>query len=207
MNKDLLLRLDHVGMVFGTSAVLSDVSVCVGRGDFWVLTGPNGGGKTTLLRIMAGLLRPSSGRVERAPGLRMGYLPQYRRIDRTFPITVREVVQSGLLACASSMRPLPRTLRDRCDQWLETMGMEAFADQPIEKLSGGQWQRTLLARAMVSQPDLLLLDEPETHLDAGGKRLLHTLLESWRQVLSVVIVSHEADSISDWDGVRQFKVG
>lgn len=194
-------------MVFGTSAVLSDVSVCVGRGDFWVLTGPNGGGKTTLLRIMAGLLRPSSGRVERAPGLRMGYLPQYRRIDRTFPITVREVVQSGLLACASSMRPLPRTLRDRCDQWLETMGMEAFADQPIEKLSGGQWQRTLLARAMVSQPDLLLLDEPETHLDAGGKRLLHTLLESWRQVLSVVIVSHEADSISDWDGVRQFKVG
>lgn len=207
MNKDLLLRLNHVGMNFGARTVLSDVSIDIARGDFWLLTGANGGGKTTLLRIMAGLLRPGSGSVERAKDLHIGYLPQYRRIDRTFPITVREVVQSGLLARTSSLRPVPRDLRGRCDRWIETMGLEALADHSIEKLSGGQWQRTLLARAMVSQPDLLLLDEPETHLDADGKHLLCALLEKWRHVLSIVIVSHEAASFDSWEGVRRFCVG
>lgn len=207
MNEDFLLYLHHVGMDFGERKVLADVSLGLRRGDFWVLTGPNGGGKTTLLRIMAGLLRPSAGQVERAKDLRIGYLPQYRRIDRSFPITVREVVRSGLLARASMWSPTPRHLLSRCDEWLETMEIEALADRPIEKLSGGQWQRTLLARAMVSQPDLLLLDEPETHLDAEGKQMLGRLLESWRGNLSIVVVSHEAADMLRWDGVRQLKVG
>lgn len=187
-----LISLTDVHMAYGRREVLHGVTAHVGADDYIVLTGPNGGGKTTLLRLMAGLLKPTAGSVVRRPGLRIGYLPQYRRIDRQFPITVRQVVHSGLLSRhALPARPRQEYL-EYLDETVEKLHLAALADRPIAMLSGGQWQRVLLARALVGRPDLLLLDEPDTHLDRAGRDFLYALLEAERSHCAIVLVSHDA---------------
>lgn len=185
-----MIRLTDIVVKFGEKRVLDGRSLAIEKGDFIVLSGPNGGGKTTLLRVIAGLLSPTSGRVERPKGLRTGYLPQYRRIDRRFPITVREVVLSGLQNSKPWWQPFRLSHKERVAALLDDFLLTDLAHRPIDTLSGGQWQRTLLARAVVARPDLLLLDEPETHLDAENKTLFYTKLAEWRTQTTVVIVSH-----------------
>lgn len=198
-----LLRLQHVGTCLGGTPIFTDITLDVMPGDLVILTGPNGGGKTTLLRLLAGLQRPTSGRVERAAGLRIGYLPQYRRIDRQFPITVEEVVRTGLLRRGHWLRPHSAADRGACDTMLRTLRLDHLARRPISALSGGQWQRTLLGRAMVARPQLLLLDEPDTHLDADNKALLYALLDTWRSETAIVLVSHDAATLQRWPDARR----
>lgn len=193
-NTDELLTLRHVTAGYGHRRVVHDLSARIRPGDFIVLHGSNGCGKSTLLRLMAGLLCPDGGTVWRREGLQTGYLPQHRAVDRTFPITVRQVVLSGLTGQYRWWRSCPAELCHRADDLLVRLGLEACATHPIEALSGGQWQRTLLARALVSRPDLLLLDEPETHLDAAMRALLYDLLRDGGAARAVVMVSHEEDT-------------
>lgn len=187
-----LVRLENVTQRFGEKTVLRDVTLHIGPRDFCILRGPNGGGKTTLLRLAAGLLRPTEGNVSRRKGLSIGYLPQYRQIDRQFPITVEQVVRSGMPESFRLWRRTDRDVKARLDTTLERFGLRAVAGRSISALSGGQWQRTLLARAMVSAPELLLLDEPDTHLDATSRAALYTLLRDAAQRCAIVIVSHDA---------------
>lgn len=187
-----LLTLTDVHLDYGTRKVLRGVTASIRSDDYIVLTGPNGGGKTTLLRLMAGLLKPTAGNVERAAGLRIGYLPQYRRIDRQFPITVRQVVHSGLLSRHRLLARPRREDREYLDETMKKLRLAALVDRPIATLSGGQWQRVLLARALVGRPDLLLLDEPDTHLDRAGRDFLYALLEKERTHCAIVLVSHDA---------------
>lgn len=193
---DALIRLEKAGAAYGSRRVLTGVDLAACRGDFLLLTGPNGGGKTTLLRLIAGLLRPSEGQVLRAAGAVVGYLPQYRRIDRQFPVTVAEVVQSGLHARKPLLRPFGKQDGERVSQLLEEAGLASLARRPIEALSGGQWQRVLLARALASEPDLLLLDEPDTHLDAAGRELLEQVVERYRARAAVVLVTHDSETVA-----------
>lgn len=186
-----LLDICHADLGYGDRRVLRDVTLSVGATDFLVLHGPNGGGKTTLLRAMAGLLRPLSGRIVRREGLRTGYLPQYRSIDRQFPITVAEVVRSGLAGSKPFWRPYTAAQHTATDTMLERLGITALAARPIEALSGGQWQRTLLGRALIADPELLLLDEPDTHLDAGSRDWLYGTLAEETGHRTIVIVSHD----------------
>ena len=177
------LSLSHVSLAYGTHRVLDDVTLALPATGITLLTGPNGGGKTSLLRVMAGLLRPAAGSVERRPGLLTGYLPQQRRIDRRFPITVAQVVASGLLNRRSIFGRMGREGRAAVERTLAELRLDALAGRPIEALSGGQWQRTLLARAVVSSPGLPLLDE---------RAFLYDRLAAWASTCSIVIVSHDA---------------
>jgi len=156
-----------------------------------VLRGRNGGGKTTLLKVLAGLLAPMQGEVWRREGLAVGYLPQYRTIDREFPLTVFDTVRSGLQCTLKWWQHYNKHHCELTQTTLRALGLEALAGCPIRNLSGGQWQRTLLARALVSQPQLLLLDEPDTHLDNTSKRELYTTLLREHTRRSIVLVSHD----------------
>lgn len=188
---DSLIQLQDVSLGYDRQSVLSGVSLTINPLDFWIFQGPNGGGKTTLLRLLTGLSAPDAGRVLRRPGLRLGYLPQYRSIDRQFPVTVLEVVRSGLANQKSLFRRFSREADRQAMDTLSTLGLDHLAARPIDSLSGGQWQRTLLGRALVSRPELLLLDEPDTHLDALHRQQLYDTLTQQRPNMAIVVVSHD----------------
>lgn len=192
MKEDTIIRLTGINMRRDRRVVLRDVSFTVERGDFVAITGPNGGGKTTLLRIILGLLRPSSGTVEIARGTTIGYLPQKTRIDSHFPITVQEVVESGLLGLKSTAEEVRRAAQAT----LQRVGMSDYARQPIGALSGGQLQRVLLARAIISSPNLLVLDEPLSYLDKHFESELYGLIALLARDATVLLVSHEMTEIA-----------
>lgn len=206
MTTDTLLNINHADLCYGAKPVLSDVNLSVAPRDFLILHGPNGGGKTTLLRLMAGLLSPTKGSIARQDGLRVGYLPQYRSIDRQFPITVGEVVMSGLVGSKSLWRHYSPAQRQQAQDVMARLKIDDLAARPIDTLSGGQWQRALLGRALVSDPALLLLDEPDTHLDAATKALLYDTLDEEAQRCAVVIVSHDPVLVDRFPHCRIWQV-
>ena len=203
----LLLDIKDVCLSYGERHVLCHIFNQVKNHDFIVLTGPNGGGKTTLLRLLAGLLPPTCGSIVRESGVKIGYLPQYRHIDRSFPTTVREIVRSGL-SNRTSWHPFSRfgQWETRLEEMMRLFRIEDLAARPISSLSGGQWQRTLLARALVSAPDLLLLDEPETHLDEKTRNEFYDILVQQTQHSAVVTVSHDEKSFPHPVGRRIWHV-
>ena len=166
----------------GGAAVLHDVDLAIERGELVTIVGPNGSGKSTLLQALIGALRPSAGRIERAPGLKIGYVPQTLHIDPTLPMTVRRFLD------------IPRPVSDaRAAEALAVSGVGAVARQQITDLSGGQFQRVLLARAILDEPDLLILDEPTQGLDQPAQAAFYRQIEELRGALDcgVLMVSHE----------------
>ncbi|MEM2124478.1 MAG: ABC transporter ATP-binding protein [Methanolinea sp.] len=183
--------------------ILEDVSLRVRRGDFYALIGPNGGGKTTLLRIILGLLSPTRGSVRvlgQPPGKarsRIGYVPQFRTFDFSYPITVGEMVLSGRLS--RTRFPWARYTpadREAAARVLSLLRMEELSDRPLSSLSGGEQQRAILARALVSDPEILVLDEPTVYIDAPTELQFFTLLENLGRKLTVLLVSHDVGVIS-----------
>ena len=205
--EEFLIDLKDVALGYEHKTVLADVSFTLYPRDFLILQGPNGGGKTTLLRLLAGLAKAECGHVVRREGLRLGYLPQYRRIDRQFPITVLEVVRSGLAGQKPLFRRFGREATQRAQSVMRELGLESLANRPIDALSGGQWQRTLLGRALVGRPDLLLLDEPDTHLDLAHKQQLYATLHAQRSRMAIVMVSHDETLPARFPDCRCLLVG
>jgi zinc transport system ATP-binding protein len=183
--------------------VLEGVDLTVREGDFYAIIGPNGGGKTTLLRIVLGLLQPSAGTVllfsrrpEESRGL-VGYVPQFRTFDFRYPITVEEMVLSGRLACrGGSLRRYRAEDRESAARILGELGLDHLAGRPISRLSGGEQQRAILARALVGEPRLLILDEPTVYVDAPTEVQFFDLLDRLRRSLTIVLVSHDIGVIS-----------
>lgn len=191
---EALITLNNVTMSWGGRDVLKDVDLVIRQGDFIAITGPNGGGKTTLLRIILGLLKPTRGKVERnISDLKIGYLPQKNMIDSHFPISVKEVVMTGLLA--SSHLSLKQKTQ-LCNETIASIGLTEHSEKAIGTLSGGQLQRALLGRAIISQPDVLVLDEPLSYLDKHFETRLYTLIEQLAKTTTIVLVSHEMSRIA-----------
>jgi zinc transport system ATP-binding protein len=196
-----ILQLTDICAAYDGKTVLSHVNLTVYRRDFLGIIGPNGGGKTTLIKVMLGLLKPASGSLrffrdgQEVSELTMGYLPQYSQIDKKFPISVGEVVLSGLAKEKSLWHRYTPEQHDRVRQMISRMGLEGLERRPIGELSGGQLQRALLGRAMVSNPEVVILDEPNTYIDKKFEARLYSLLEEINKERAVVLVSHDIGSV------------
>jgi zinc transport system ATP-binding protein len=185
--------------------VLRDVSLRVEPGEFLAIAGPNGGGKTTLLRILVGLERPASGTVRlfgeppgrRARAHRIGYLPQRAQIGGDAPVTVREVVSIGRIGVRGMLGPLGRRDREVVESAIGRVGLADRADAPLRTLSGGMQQRALIAKALAAEPTVMALDEPTTGVDAASQESLGELLDELRRELGVTVlyVSHEFGAV------------
>lgn len=188
----------------GGPRVLESVDVEIADGDFASFIGPNGGGKTTLLKLILGLLEPDRGSVQvfgQPPTRvrhRVGYMPQHATVDPRFPVEVRDVVLMGRLGPGLGLRRLGAVDRRAAEETLERVALGGFGGRPFSALSGGQRQRVLLARALVSEPDLLLLDEPAAGLDQKVESDLFELLREVNRDRTVVLVSHDLGFVSSF---------
>jgi ABC-type Mn/Zn transport systems, ATPase component len=201
--KNKIIILKDVTVKYEQRVILPDVNLDIHEGDFVAITGPNGGGKTTLLRVILGLLKPVKGQVEfyknglRVNALKVGYLPQKNMIDSRFPITVKEVIESGLLHGKTLFsRKVTETEMMSIDEVLKLIGMEDYRNESIGNLSGGQLQRTLFGRAIISNPDVLVLDEPLSYLDKTFETRLYEIISDLSKTKTIILVSHEMTQIS-----------
>jgi ABC-type Mn2+/Zn2+ transport system ATPase subunit len=193
---DELLALSSVTCGYASDAVLVDVDLAIGRREFVGIVGPSGAGKTTALRVIAGSLRPARGSVTRRPGLRMAYVPQVESINWSFPVTVRECV----LMSRVNGRRLPwasRAERAEVAALLGRLDIGDLADRHIRELSGGQQQRVFIARALLGEPELLLMDEPTSGVDVRLRHeLLHLLDDLNAGGLAIVLTTHDLNGIA-----------
>jgi len=199
------IELRGVSFAYDGVPVLEDVDLTIQPREAVCIVGPNGGGKTTLVKLMLGLLKPDRGEVlvfGRSPGqsrLRIGYMPQYARHDLQFPATVTDVVLMGRLGrkgVAGFLGLFGKADRDAAREALGRVGMDKFARQPFSAISGGQRQRVLIARALCCQPDLLVLDEPTANVDILVESQLSEVLKELNQRMTILLVSHDLGFVS-----------
>ena len=196
-----LVEIKNVSASYNAKFVLNDVSLCVWKDDFLGIIGPNGGGKTTLLKIVLRLMKPVSGDIvffendRPVTALKIGYLPQINPIDKYFPLSVYEVVSSGLTSEKPRFRNFTTAQKERIRQLIVHIGLEAYTKRAIGELSGGQLQRVLLARAIVSKPQLLILDEPNTYVDKRFESQFYELLSEINKDTAIILVSHDIGTL------------
>ena len=193
----LAFRLEGVSFAYGHSPpVLRDVGLEVERGEFVAIAGPNGGGKTTLVRVVVGLEQPTSGRVELMVR-KVGYLPQRTQAGIDAPVTVRELVTTGRASRARLIGPLSAADRVSVQEAIDRVGLGPSADRRLTTLSGGQQQRAFIAKALAADPELLVLDEPTTGVDVEAQDAIAALLQRLRSELEMTIlyVSHEFGAV------------
>lgn len=213
-----LIEIKNLSAGYDSCTVLRNVNLTVYDRDFLGIIGPNGGGKTTLIKCILGLLKPTAGEIlysdkrfvtsdkqgsaAQRPALtanrsvlKMGYLPQYNSIDRKFPITVEEVILSGLSSQKSLISRFTATHREKARQVIARMGLEGLEKRAIGALSGGQLQRALLGRAIISDPALVVLDEPSTYIDKRFEARLYELLAEINHDCAIILVSHDIGTV------------
>jgi zinc transport system ATP-binding protein len=187
---------------YGREVVLDHVDLTIEPRDFLAVIGPNGGGKTTLLKAILGLVRPWSGEVAfhlpsgSDPRGRLGYVPQFSTFDRDFPLRIADMVLMGRLGRGSVLRPYSREDRAAAGRALERLGLAGVARANASEVSGGQLQRALIARALVSEPEVLFLDEPTASIDAESRETLRELLEDLNRTIPIVVVTHDVTSLA-----------
>ncbi len=192
-----LLELVNADLGYPGETVLRQLSLTLNGADFLTLVGENGCGKSTLLRSLLGILPPLRGRMTRATGLRLGYVPQQLQLDSLFPFSVAEVVAMGQARGPKPPQRLKELDWQRVEEGLRTVDMQAHASKQFSRLSGGQKQRVLLARSIMQPVDLLLLDEPTAGIDPDAeKTILNTVAELHRHGTGVVLVTHHPQTVS-----------
>ena len=194
-----IIAIENVWLSYTDKNILEDINLDIYQGDFLLITGPNGGGKTSLLRTILRLQSPTKGQItffrqgEPVSSLDMGYLPQKNSIDSRFPITVEEVVASGLMGNTQKGNTKFDSKKE-IDEMLDLMGITALHNKPIGVLSGGQLQRSLFGRALISKPEMLILDEPASYIDRQfGNRMFEILRDLSSNGTTIMMVSHEIE--------------
>ncbi len=198
------IEIEDCSFAFNGAPVLTDVNLRIYHGDFVAIIGPNGGGKTTLVKLMLGLLKPKKGKVmllgdePAKTRCRVGYMPQYSTGEKGFPITVLEVALLGRLGYTGMGCRFSREDKEAALRVLRLVGMEELQHKRIDDLSGGQIQRTLLARALVSDPEVLFLDEPMASIDIDGQTMLFDLLGKLNEEITILFVTHDVGLLSKY---------
>jgi zinc transport system ATP-binding protein len=206
--KKTLIEIENVSFQYEYTNVLKDISFTVEEGDFLALLGPNGSGKSTLLKILLGLLKPMNGSIklfgENAKTFKkrelIGYVSQKSNaFNSGFPATVQEVVRSGLAKKTGLFKRLPKDCDERVLKALQAVGMEAYATRNIGQLSGGQQQRVFIARALIGEPKLLILDEPTVGIDHENVQAFYDMLSHLNRELgmTMILVTHDVDTVSN----------
>jgi len=195
-----ILEVVKASAGYENELILRDVNFAVNDFDFIGVIGPNGGGKTTLLKLILGELKPNKGSVNLFPLVEnettFGYLPQVFNFDKKFPITVMEVTLSGLLGRKGIIGRYNSQDRRMAEEMLSRMGIENLKNKAIGELSGGQMQRVFLSRALISHPRLLILDEPNTFVDNRFEKELYVLLKDLNKEMAIIMVSHDLGTIT-----------
>ncbi|MEE9369315.1 MAG: ABC transporter ATP-binding protein [Pontiella sp.] len=200
----LPIQIENLDFAYGAVSVLEKANLSIGDKEFVSVVGPNGGGKTTLLKILLGLEEAQSGSVSvfgEAPAVGrkwIGYLPQHSHLDAKFPVTSIDVVLMGLLGKTRNIGFYTKSDRLVAHEMLSRVGLENLSNRPLASLSGGQRQRVLIARALVCEPRLLLLDEPTSSLDDYVERELYDLLKKLNKELTIMVVSHDIRFVSSY---------
>jgi len=201
MNREVI-ELKDVWVYYGDLPILKEINLVVKENDFLGIIGPNGGGKSTLLKVVLGLVKPDRGTVRVFGDTPLngrkyvGYVPQYSLFDMDFPITVRDVVLMGRLGHTGLLQRYSKVDKKAALDALETVDMLEYRDQQIGNLSGGQRQRVFIARAVAGDPKLLLLDEPTAGIDAIMREDFYEMLDRLKATMAIVMVSHDISAVS-----------
>lgn len=196
------IEFEDVWFSYDRSTVLQEVSFSLEQGEFLGIIGPNGGGKTTLLKLMLGILKPDKGKIRilgQAPhdaSHRVGYVPQGTDFNRNFPISVLDVALMGRMSTSRIGRRYSREDREKVRDVLEKVGMWHYRNKPIGKISGGQRQRLFIARALATNPEILFLDEPTASVDSEFQTDLYDFLKELNKEVTIVVISHDIGIIS-----------
>ena len=200
--KPYAIELEDVWFSYERTTILQNVSLALEQGEFLGIIGPNGGGKTTLLKLMLGILKPNKGRIRilgQAPhdaSHRVGYVPQSTDFNRSFPISVLDVALMGRLTTSRMGRRYSRKDREKVSDILGKVGMWDHRYRPIGKLSGGQRQRVFIARALATDPEILFLDEPTTSVDPEFETDLYDFLKELNKEVTIVVITHDIGIVS-----------
>ncbi|MDC1107361.1 ABC transporter ATP-binding protein [Prolixibacteraceae bacterium] len=198
-DKRLLLELNNVSSGYEGKTIINDINLKVYDNDFTAIIGPNGGGKTTLIKTIVGLISPSKGDIKwntNSDQNIFGYLPQINHIDRSFPISVLDVVLSGKLSTNNLLKRFRSNTKEEALSLLKEMGVAENAKQSIGKLSGGQLQRVFLCRSLINNPQLLILDEPNTYVDTIFEQELYEKLSLLNRRMAILMVSHDIGTVT-----------
>jgi zinc transport system ATP-binding protein len=201
---NIAVEIEEVSVYFGSKCVLEDINLKVLENDFLGIIGPNGGGKTTLLKVIAGLVKPTKGLVkvygkppDKSEKL-IGYVPQMNQPDLAFPATVWDVVLTGRLSRSKLIKPYSEADRKAALEALRVMELVALKDEPIGRLSGGQRQRVFIARALAAEPRILLLDEPTLSVDKRLDTKFWELLNELKSRMTIIVVTHDISALSKY---------
>jgi zinc transport system ATP-binding protein len=195
-----LFEMHSLSASYGANVALHDVNFRVNENDFIGVIGPNGGGKTTLLRVILGLLKPSEGNLvfnnELLNGNRIGYLPQMSTGDINYPVTVRDIILSGLMIRKGIISRMSSSDKIKANSVIEELGLAGMSRSTLNELSGGQMQRVFLGRAIIGDPKLLLLDEPGNFVDTTFENDFYEKLKDLNGRMAILMVSHDVGTIS-----------
>ncbi len=192
---ETVIKVSGLSVFYGKNEALSNIDLEIKKGDYLGIIGPNGSGKSTLIKAMLGLIK-HTGKVAYEGSPRIGYVPQFAAIDRGFPITVSEVVLSGTLEGFRPFYKYGKNQRAAAKKAMETLAISHLEKRQAEELSGGEFQRMLLARALASEPDILFLDEPTASVDSPSAKIIYGILSEISKKITVILVTHDLFAIS-----------